>query len=141
VIYLLDTSALVHLLRDPKLQDAWYDAIDAGAIGSCYPQRTEFLYNARNRQEYEEITEMFGDLYPDVSVPENSGRWIGGVQHKMARAGEHRSASAVDLMIAATAAHHGLAVLHDDADYRTVARHAPDLTEHCIHDFTDPGRP
>ncbi len=43
----------------------------------------------------------------------------------MAQAGEHRSASAADLMIAATAAHHGLTVLHDDADYRTVARHAP----------------
>jgi predicted nucleic acid-binding protein len=141
VIYLLDTSALVRLLRDPKLQEAWYGAIDAGAIASCYPQRTEFLYSARNGQEYEEITEMFGDLYPDVAVPKSAGRWIGGVQHKMARASAHRSASAVDLMIAATAAHHGLTVLHDDTDYRTVARHAPDLTEHSIHDFTDPGEP
>jgi predicted nucleic acid-binding protein len=54
----------------------------------------------------------------------------------MAKAGEHRSASAVDLMIAATAAHHGLTVLHDDADYRTVARHAPDLGEHNIRDIS-----
>jgi predicted nucleic acid-binding protein len=54
----------------------------------------------------------------------------------MARAGEHRSASAVDLIIAATAAHHGLAVLHDDADYRTVARHAPDLAEHSVRDIS-----
>ena len=43
---------------------------------------------------------------------------------------------AVDLMIAATAAHHGLTVLHDDADYRTVARHAPDLSEHSIRDVS-----
>lgn len=135
MIYLIDTSALVRLLRDPKLQDAWYDAIDAEAIGSCYPQRAEFLYSARNAMEYEEITEMFGDLYQDVSVPKNAGRWIGSVQYEMARAGEHRSASAVDLMIAATASHHGLAVLHDDADYVTVARHAPDLTEQSVHDF------
>jgi predicted nucleic acid-binding protein len=141
VIYLLDTSSLVRLLRDIKLQEAWHDAIDAGAIASCYPQRTEFLYSARNWQEYEEITEMFDDLYPDVAVPKSAGRWIGGVQHKMARAGTHRSASAVDLMIAATAAHHGLTVLHDDADYRTVARHAPDLTEHSIHPVTDPDEP
>jgi predicted nucleic acid-binding protein len=56
----------------------------------------------------------------------------------MAQAGEHRSASATDLMIAATAAHHGLTVLHDDADYRTVARHAPDLSEHNIHDISAP---
>jgi predicted nucleic acid-binding protein len=137
VIYLIDTSALVRLLKDPVLQDAWFDAIDAGAIGSCYPQRAEFGYSARNTREYEEITEMFGDLYQDVSVPKNAGRWIGGVQYKMARAAEHRSASAVDLMIAATAAHHGLAVLHDDADYRTIARHAPDLTEHSVQDITE----
>jgi predicted nucleic acid-binding protein len=136
VIYLFDTSGLVRLLSDPRLQEAWYDAVDAEAIGSCYPQRTEFLYTARNGAEYDEITEMFGDLYPDVSVPKNAGRWISSVQHHMARAGEHRSASAVDLMIAATAAHHGLTVLHHDADYRTVARHAPDFSEHNICDVS-----
>lgn len=136
MIYLLDTSGLVRLLRDAKLQEAWYDAVDAEAIGSCYPQRTEFLYTARNPAEYEEITEMFGDLYPDVSVPKNAGRWIASVQHHMAQAGEHRSASAIDLMIAATAAHHGLTVLHDDADYRTVARHTPDFREHNISDVS-----
>jgi predicted nucleic acid-binding protein len=128
VIYLLDTSGLVRLLREPKLQEAWYAAVDAEAVGSCYPQRTEFLYTARGRAEYDEITEMFDDLYPDVSVPKNAGRWIASVQHHMAMAGEHRSASAVDLMIAAAAAHHGLTVLHDDAGYRTVARHASDFS-------------
>ena len=137
MIYLLDTSGLVRLLAEPDMQEAWYDAVDAEAIGSCYPQRTEFLYSARNRTEYDEISEMFGDLYPDVSVPKNAGRWIASVQHHMATAGEHRRASAVDLMIAATAAHHGLTVLHDDADYRTVARHAPDLREHNIRDVAD----
>jgi predicted nucleic acid-binding protein len=119
VIYLLDTSGLVRLLRDPGLQTAWYEAIDAEAIGSCYPQRTEFLYSARNASECDEIAEMFA-----------------AAQHQMARAGEHRSASAVDLIIAATAPHHGLTVLHEDADYRTVARHAPDLTEQCVRDVS-----
>ncbi|MET9953569.1 PIN domain-containing protein [Streptomyces sp. NPDC006339] len=134
MIYLLDTSGLVRILGDRRLQAAWYDAIDAEAIASCYPQRTEFLYSARDGREYDEIAEMFADLYPDVAVPKNAGRWIGSVQHRMAKAGEHRSASAVDLIIAATAAHHGLTVLHDDADYRTLARHAPDLSEHSVHD-------
>jgi predicted nucleic acid-binding protein len=136
VIYLLDTSGLVRLLREPKLQEAWYDAVDAEGIGSCYPQRTEFLYTARNRSEYDEITEMFDDLYPDVSVPKNAGRWIASVQRHMAMAGEHRSASAVDLMIAATAAHHGLTVLHDDADFGAVARHASDFSQHNIRDIS-----
>jgi predicted nucleic acid-binding protein len=135
VIYLLDTSALVRLLRDSKLQEAWYDPIDAEAIGSCYPQRTEFLYSARNAVEYDEIAEMFSDLYPDVAVPKSTGRWVSSVQYQMSRAGQHRSASAIDLIIAATAAYHGLTVLHDDADYRAVARYAPDLAEHSIHDY------
>ncbi|PJE97420.1 VapC toxin family PIN domain ribonuclease [Streptomyces carminius] len=134
MIYLLDTSGLVRLLNEPKLKSSWYDAINAGSIASCYPQRAEFLYSARNRREYDEIAEMFADIYPDVSVPKNAGRWIGAVQHRMARAGEHRSASAVDLVIAATAAHHGLTVLHDDADYRVVARHTADLDEHSVRD-------
>ncbi|MEU6177510.1 PIN domain-containing protein [Streptomyces coeruleorubidus] len=75
------------------------------------------------------------DLYPDASVPKNAARWISAVQHRMAQAEEHRSPSAVDLIIAATAAHHGLAVLHDDADYRAVARHASGLSEHNVHDI------
>lgn len=129
MIYLLDTSGLVRLLADPRLQSIWYDAIDAQAIGSCYPQRAEFLYSARNSQEFDEITEMFADLYRDLSVPKNAGRWINSVQHRMARAGEHRSASAIDLIVAATAAQHGVTVLHDDADFRTIARHAPELSE------------
>ncbi|MGK4580596.1 PIN domain-containing protein [Kitasatospora sp. HPMI-4] len=134
MIYLLDTSALFRLLREPKLQAIWRDAIDAGSIASCYPQRAEFLYSARDGREYDEISEMFADLYPDVSVPKSAGRWIDTVQRRMALASQHRSASAVDLLIAATAAHHGLTVLHDDADYRTVARHAPDLSEHSVLD-------
>jgi predicted nucleic acid-binding protein len=134
VIYLLDTSALVRLLSDRALRDAWYDAIDSGAIGSCYPQRAEFLYSARSGREYDEIAEMFADLYPDRALPKGAARWIGTTQRRMAQSGEHRSASPVDLMIAATAAHHGLIVLHDDADFRTVARHAPDVVEHNVRD-------
>lgn len=135
MIYLLDTSGLVRLLSNDKLQRAWFDAIDVGAIGSCYPQRAEFLFSARDRVEYDEIAEMFSDLYPDVSVPKHAERWVAATQYRMSRAGEHRSASAIDLIIAATAAHHGLTVLHDDNDYATVARHAPELTQHNIHDI------
>ena len=92
MIYLLDTSGLVRLLRDPKLQEAWYDAIDAEVIGSCYPQRAELLYSARDAAEYDEIAEMFSDLYPDVAVPKTAGRWVSSVQYQMTRAGHHRSA-------------------------------------------------
>jgi predicted nucleic acid-binding protein len=48
---------------------------------------------------------------------------------------DQKHSRGVDLMIAATAAHHGLTLLHDDADYRTVARHSSDLAEQNVHDL------
>ncbi|MEV6128354.1 PIN domain-containing protein [Streptomyces violaceusniger] len=47
-------------------------------------------------------------------------------------AGQHQSLSAVDWLICATAAHHGLVVLHDDADFRAAARLLSDLAEHNV---------
>jgi hypothetical protein len=58
LLYMTNKPGLVRLLGEPALQEAWYDAVDAEAIGSCYPQRTGFLSSARDRTEYDEITEM-----------------------------------------------------------------------------------
>jgi predicted nucleic acid-binding protein len=44
--YLVDTSALWHLLRTPALMAAWEGHIAAGALRMCEPTRTEFLYSA-----------------------------------------------------------------------------------------------
>ena len=78
-----------------------------------------------------------GEFRGDAGAAATSGQYRPNVGRIfLYTASEHRSASAVDLMIAATAAHHGLTVLHDDADYRTVARHAPDFSEHNIRDVT-----
>ncbi|MDX3323144.1 hypothetical protein PV405_00350 [Streptomyces sp. ME02-6979-3A] len=96
MIYLLDTSGLVRLLGDTELQSAWYDTICADAVGSCYPQRAEFLFSARTGGEYDEIVEMFTDLYPDVPVPKNAGRWIGAVQQPHGRPARPRPPGAPD---------------------------------------------
>jgi hypothetical protein len=58
----VDASALVRLLRDPKLQEAWYDAIDAEAVASC----AEFLFSACGTAEYDDVAEMLADLHPDA---------------------------------------------------------------------------
>ncbi len=43
------------------------------------------------------------------------------VQQRLTEAGEHRSAGAVDLLIAATAERERLIVLADDRDFQTVS--------------------
>ncbi|WP_030941959.1 PIN domain-containing protein [Streptomyces sp. NRRL S-646] len=130
--YLADSTAVWRLERDRKLSDLWAPEVDDGAIGSCAAQRTEFLQSARDLDEYDGMTDMFGHLYPDVLVPKGAWRWIESAQHRLAQRGQHKSLSAVDWLVCATAAHHGLVVLHDDNDFRAAARVLADVSERSV---------
>ncbi|MEU3343457.1 PIN domain-containing protein [Streptomyces sp. NPDC006700] len=132
--YLLDSSALWRLLRDRDLHEAWRPVVTDGHVLSCYPQRAEFLRSARDAKEYRAFSDMFTDLYDDVSLPKSACLWISAFQERAAGQGAHRALSSVDLQICATAAHHGLVVLHDDADFVTAARFAVELSQHNVHD-------
>lgn len=131
--YLADSSALWRLLRDSAVRTAWADVISDHAIGSCQPQRTEFRRSARNLDEYEQMTAMFVDLYPDVPVPKTAWTWVESAQYRLLRAGAHRALSCVDLLICACAAIRGLVVLHDDNDFVAAAQHLPDLAERRVY--------
>ncbi|MFV2110481.1 hypothetical protein [Micromonospora sp. LOL_015] len=130
--YLADSSALWRLLREPAVRAAWADVISDHAIGSCQPQRTEFRRSARNLDEYEQMNEMFADLYPDVPVPKAAWRWMESAQYRLLRAGAHRALSCVDLLVCACAAVNGLVILHDDNDFVTAGQHLPDLAERRV---------
>jgi predicted nucleic acid-binding protein len=132
--YLVDSSALWRVIRDPGLRSAWAEVIAAGAVGSCHPQRIEFRRSARNLDEYEQMAGMFDTLYPDVPVPKTAWQWVESAQYRLLRQGAHRSMSLGDLLIAVTAAHHGLVVLHDDNDFAVAARHVTDLVERRVLD-------
>jgi predicted nucleic acid-binding protein len=130
--YLLDSSGLWRLLREERLRDAWLETTTLRAIGSCAAQRAEFRRSARNVAEYEAMGEMFTDLYPDVSHPKRLWDWVDTAQYVLAQKGALGAAGPLDLMICATAVHHGLTVLHDDADYVTAAGFLPDVSERNV---------
>ena len=132
--YLLDSSGLWRILRDGALRSAWAEVVTIGAVGSCQPQRVEFRRSARSAGEYEQMSGMFDELYPDTPVPKDAWRWIESAQYRLVRHGAHRALSAVDLLICATAAHHGLVVLHDDNDFATAASRLPDVRERNVRD-------
>jgi predicted nucleic acid-binding protein len=138
--YLIDSSGLWRILRDEALGTAWSEVMLAGAVASCHPQRCEFRRSARDLDEYEHMTEMFDDLYPDAPVPKTAWTWVESAQYRLLRHGAHRSMSVADLLIAATAAHHGLIVLHDDNDFVVAARHITDLAQRRVLDAPDAGR-
>ena len=97
--YLLDSSALWRILRDPALRASWAEVISVGVVGSCHPQRVEFRRSARTMDEYEQMSDMFDALYPDAAVPKGAWRWTESAQYRLLRHGAHRALSAVDLLI------------------------------------------
>jgi predicted nucleic acid-binding protein len=130
--YLADSSALWRLLRDSGVRAGWSEVISDHAVGSCQPQRTEFRRSARNLDEYEQMTAMFVDLYPDVPVPKTAWQWVESAQYRLLRARAHRALSCVNLLVCACAAIRGLVVLHDDKDFVVAAQHLPDLAERRV---------
>lgn len=133
--YLLDSSGLWGILREPAIKTAWAEVAYVGAIGSCHPQRIEFRRSARTIDEFDEMSTMFDELYPDTAVPKGAWRWVESAQYRLVRHGAHRALSAVDLLICATAVQHDLVVLHDDNDFTTAARLLPDLRERAIREL------
>lgn len=127
IYFLVDSSAVWRLQRQPELTGDWSDSLLSGAVGSCEPQRAEFRRSARSADEFDQMNQTFRDVYPDVPVPKSVWRWIDSAQHRLAGTGAVRALSVVDLLICGTAAASGLVVLHDDADYELAERHLPDV--------------
>lgn len=80
------------------------------------------------------MNQTFHQIYPDVPVPKSVWRWIDSAQRRLAAVGAARALSVVDLLICATAAAHGLTVLHDDADFELAERHLPDVSARRVVD-------
>lgn len=127
IYFLADSSAVWRIQRHPEVTEAWTAPLLSGSVGSCEPQRAEFRRSARNAGEFEQMNQMFHDVYPDVPVPKSVWRWIDAAQYRLAGVGAARALSVVDLIVCATAAATGLVVLHDDANYDLAARHLPEV--------------
>lgn len=126
-MYLIDSSAVWRIQRDPAVRDRWRHAIEAGEVRSCAPQRIELCRSARNVFELDEMSNDLERFYPEVGVPKGTWRWIDAAQQALVRAGALRAFSLVDLMVCATSAAHGLVILHDDGDFETAARYLVDV--------------
>lgn len=131
-LYLIDTSALFRIF-DNDIRDAWSDAVSAGVIAVCSVVELEFLYSARSLADRLEKQELMRDLFSWVPMHEGAYERASQVQQRLTETGQHRSAGAVDLLIAATAEHERLVILSNDHDYRTVAT----VTGQAIRFVTD----
>ncbi|MFE2105090.1 PIN domain nuclease [Kitasatospora sp. NPDC059463] len=122
--FLIDSSAAVRLLKRPSALAAWSEALTAGRVGMCSAVEAELLYSARSVSEMRAMSAQFDRLYTWWVTPDDVWRHVRELRFTLAESGAHRSAGVVDLLLAATALHHGLTVLHYDRDFETIAKHA-----------------
>ncbi len=120
--YLVDTSALVRVLRDRTIRTRWEQQITAGLLAVCPIVELEFLYSARSKADREDLLELISATFAWAGMPERVFARAGEIQVALTDRGWHRSASAIDLLVAATAELEGLTLLHYDRDYDQIAR-------------------
>ena len=120
--YLVDTSALVRLLRDGTARARWTQQITAGLVAVCPLVELELLYSARSKTEREEMQELLRTAFAWLVMPDRLFDRATEVQAALTSTGAHRSAGAVDLQIAATAELHRVTLLHYDRDFDQIAK-------------------
>lgn len=119
--YLLDTSALVRMLRDGSVRSRWEQQIAAGLVAVCPIVELELLYTARSKADRDELVDLLHTAFAWVAMPDRVFGRATEVQDSLTARGEHRSAGAVDLLVAAAAELHGLTLVHYDHDFDHLA--------------------
>jgi len=119
-----DSSALVRALRlGGRLAELSERGREEGRLAVCESVRLEILRGARSGADAVEIDAAL-DRW--VSLPTDAEAWRLArrtlVQLAHLPGGRHRGPSLTDVVVAATAERHGVAVLHDDADFELIAQ-------------------
>ncbi|MGV9341724.1 PIN domain-containing protein [Streptomyces sp. NPDC003688] len=118
--FLIDTSALARIIRQPALS-RWVKPLEEGLVARCPVTEIEFLYSAKNAGHRERLVADLDALFGWTPLDDRAVTRAGAVQEQLTAKAQHRSAGAVDLLVAATAELQGFTVLHYDDDFETIA--------------------
>jgi predicted nucleic acid-binding protein len=128
--YLVDASALIRMLRE-QVDPLWFEFEDRGLLSVCEPALVEALPMAPG-DNYAATERFINRRYLPVTIPDGIWDMVATIRRELALHGAHRGASVADLVIAATAIRMKLIVLHEDADFETVARFIPELQQQRV---------
>jgi len=119
--FLLDTSALVRLLRQPATRVRWEQQITAGIVAICPVTELEILHTARSKADRDELVDLLAAAFCWVPMPDRAFARATEVQAELTSRGTHRCAGPVDLLVAAAAELHSLVLVHYDHDFDRIA--------------------
>jgi predicted nucleic acid-binding protein len=121
-MFLLDTSSLARIHRDPSMKAQWRPKSQAGVLGVCAVTELELLVSARSLDDRKRIQRLVETTYTWVVMPDRVFDRARQVQEMLTEKGRHRGPGATDLLVAATAELTGRTLLHYDHDFEPVAR-------------------
>ena len=104
------------------LRTRWEEQVSAGLVAVCPIVELELLYSARSAAGRSELIELLAGAFAWVAMPERVFGRAHEVQAVLTESGHHRSAGAVDLLVAATAELSALTLVHDDRDFDQITR-------------------
>ena len=120
---LIDSSAWIRARRSPpEVARRVSTAARDGHLALCEPVRLELLRGARSGLEAVELDAALGTM---VTLPADEVVWRLArrtlVQLAHLPGDRHRGPSVADILVAAIAERHEVAVLHDDAHFELIA--------------------
>jgi predicted nucleic acid-binding protein len=124
-LYVADTSAWN---RSTAVADRWEELLFADEIALCTPVKLELLWSAQSRRDFTELATDY-DALPAFPLTREVAVRAERTQMLLAERSQHRGPSAVDLLVAATAAEFDAVVLHYDRHFDAIARATGQLTE------------
>ena len=83
-------------------------------------------------KRYAAVEGELRDTYVWATVPDNIWDLVAVIRRELVPKSAHQGLSVADLVVAATAIRLKLEVLHEDADFETVARFVPELQQRRI---------
>jgi len=116
-VVLIDTSAWIHALRpdgDPKVKARVAALLETGQAATCAMIRLELWNGARGEHEKRVIRDLERTL-PDLDI--SPAVWRSACVLAQAARKSGQTVPATDLLIAACARHHGVALAHDDTHF------------------------
>jgi len=119
VAYLADKSALARM-NHGAVATRLGPLLVGGDVATCGVIDLEILYSARNHAELARLRAERAAL-PQLSIEQADFERAIEVLETLARSGRHRAVGIPDLLIAAVAERAGVAVLHYDRDFDTIA--------------------
>lgn len=121
--WLLDKSAAARV-SDVAIREQLDEL--AGFVYLCPVGELEQLYSARSARDYDALNADFHESFSIVAPPVDIFDRALGLQRDLAHHhGMWHRTPIPDLLIAETALHHGLGVVHVDRDYERIAEVRP----------------